>query len=76
MKLKELVVITDKDIITTVMPLFPHYEETEIAKLDGYSISLSNEKPVAYAMFVGEETKLQLIGAELVEKHCEFLGVL
>jgi hypothetical protein len=74
--IKEVVILTDRGILTSAIPLFAKYHDTELDTLDGYSISLSNDKALAYVVYVGEGENLQLVNGELLEKHCEVLGYL
>jgi len=75
-EIKEVVILTDKGILTSAIPLFAKHHDTEIASMEGYSVSLSNDKALAYVVFVGEGENLQLVNAEVLEKHCEVLGYL
>lgn len=59
--------------LAIAVPLFRLVHEENLGKLEGYSIQLTNEKPVACAIDC-DEAGIQLMNAEFVEKSVEFLG--
>lgn len=65
--MKDLVILGNDGSIAIAVPLFRHFEDNALAMMDGYTISLTNGKPVAFAMDFGSGN-LELVNAELVEK--------
>lgn len=55
------------------VPLYRLQHEENLGKIEGYSIQLTNSKPVAYAMDF-DDLGIQLWNAEFVESSLEFLG--
>lgn len=58
--------------LVVAVPLFRFQSEEVLEQLEGYSISLTNGKPIAYAIDMGES--IQLMNAEFVESKLECLG--
>lgn len=54
------------------VPLFRMSHTEELARIDGYTVSLTNAKPIAYAVDMGD--KIQLFNAEFLEANVEFIG--
>ena len=61
--------------LAVAVPLFRMHHEQELAKLEGYTVSLTSEKPLAYVIDAGEHGT-QLVNAEWLEKQALFLGEL
>ena len=55
------------------IPLFRIQHDEELMQLYGYTVSLHNNKPIAYAIDVGAE-RLDFFNADWVEKNLEFIG--
>jgi hypothetical protein len=75
--MKDQVVIAPSGILAIAVPLYRvHYEESLATGWDGYTVSLTKEKPLAYVVDCGKESGLmpQLMNAEVVERNLEFLG--
>lgn len=73
--MKDQVVMAPSGHLCVAVPLFRMFQEDALENLSGYVISLTNEKPIAYALDAGPEVgKPQLMNADFVEKNCEFLG--
>lgn len=63
--------------IAIAVPLFRMHHSEELTGLDGgYSLQLSNNKPIAYAIDCGPAVGITLMNANFVEKNLEFLGEL
>lgn len=62
--------------LAIAVPLFRWDQENEIANLAGYSISITNERPVAYAIegSVDGDSFCQLMNTAFVTANLEFLG--
>lgn len=54
------------------VPLFRMYNTEQLADLDGYVVSLTCPKPIAYAVDMGES--IQLFNAEFLEDNVIFVG--
>lgn len=54
------------------IPLYRWHHEEPLAKLEGYTISMTKEKPIAYIIDCGEFR--QLLNASFVESNLEFVG--
>lgn len=64
---REMVVYNaERDEIGTLTPLYARYVENDLANLEGYTVSLSNDVPLAYIVSVQEQSFV--IAAPLVEK--------
>lgn len=59
--------------LAIAVPLFRYHYEDEIASLPGYSMALTNGKPLAYVLDC-DKIGCQLMNAKLLEKIVEFLG--
>lgn len=59
--------------LAIAIPLFRMHEYYHLGNVEGYSLSLFGENPIAYAIDMG--TTIELVDAELLEKSgVEFLG--
>lgn len=57
------------------IPLYRKHYEQELGKWARYTISLTNDKPVAYALDCGPELEIiQCFSAKWVEDNLIFLG--
>lgn len=76
--MKDQVVISKNNgQLVVAVPLFRWHHEEELASLDGYSVSLTNGKPLAYVIDGGKEMGTpQVLSAAFVEAQLEFLGEL
>ena len=54
------------------VPLFRFSHEESLGKMEGYVLAVTNSKPLAYVLDMGESA--QIFNAEFVERECEFLG--
>ncbi len=61
--------------LAVAIPLYRITDCADFAQIEGYSLLLTNERPLAYAVDCGE-AGIQLMNAEIVEKHLHFLGEL
>ncbi len=60
--------------LVIAVPLYRnHYEEEVIAGFEGYTFTLTNSKPLAYAIDCGD-LGIVLMNAEFAKEHLEFLG--
>lgn len=60
--------------VAIAVPLFRIHHEQEITKLEGYSVTLTNEKPLAYVIQTPDDC--QVMSSEFVENSLIFLGEL
>lgn len=61
--------------LVVAIPLFRIRHTEELAKLEGCSLLLTNEKPLAYVIDGGEEMgQPQVMNAKFIEEQLEFLG--
>lgn len=61
--------------IVVAIPLFRYHYQEELANLEGYTVSLTNGKPLAYIIDGGEEMGTpQVMAAAFIESQLEFLG--
>lgn len=59
--------------LAIAIPLFRMHECYHLGNVEGYSLSLFGENPIAYAVDMGIDT--QLVNAEFLERSgVEFLG--
>lgn len=71
--MKDQIIISKTNAeLAVAVPLFRRHLEEELTKLDGYTVSLTSEKPLAYAVDMGES--VQLMNAEFLEKNVDFIG--
>ncbi len=61
--------------LAIAVPLYRIIQSEELEKLEGYSLQLTMQEPVAYAIDCGDDG-IQLMNAEFVESKLEFLGEL
>lgn len=73
-KTNEQVIITDKGVLTTVIPLFIINESFELTKMDGYEVVCMKNDCVGYAMIIDDEGHTAMINKNIVEQHSIFLG--
>ncbi len=59
--------------LVIAVPLYRWHRSDEIAALAGYSLSLTEDKPIAYVVDCAD-AGCPLFNAEFVEKNFEFLG--
>lgn len=69
----QLVMSPNNGAVCIAIPLYRHHHEEPLANLDGYSVTLTKDKPIMYAMDIGDDS-LQAFNAAWVEKNLEFLG--
>ncbi len=61
--------------LAIAIPLFRWHHQEHIGNLDGYSIALTNNRPLAYVIDCGPGMGIpQLMNAKFIETHLEFLG--
>jgi hypothetical protein len=72
---KDQVIMGPSGEIAVAVPLFRYHHEEQLAKLEGYSVALTNGKPLAYIVDAGA-VGTQLCSAEWLENGsgAEFLG--
>lgn len=58
--------------LAVAVPLYRRHYDEELGRLEGYSISLTNDDPLAYVVECHESCAL--MNREAVEKNCEFLS--
>lgn len=56
----------ERDELGELIPLFARYEVNDLGKIEGYSVSLSNDKPLAYVVSVEEQSFV--LAAHFVDK--------
>ena len=72
--MKDQVVMSSTNAqLAIAIPLFRIQRDESLGSLDGYSLMVTKAKPVAYAIDC-DEHGIQLMSAQFVEKHLEFLG--
>lgn len=59
--------------LAIAVPLFRVHHQEELGKLQAYTLLLTSEKPVAYAIDM-DEFGIHLMNAKFVETNLEFLG--
>lgn len=63
--------------LCVAIPLFRVHHQEDLGKMEGYSIFLTKEKPIAYVLEHPElGSSLKLFNAEFVETNMEFLSEL
>ncbi len=72
--MKDQVILGPNGELGIAVPLFRYHHEEPLANLEGYSIALTNGKPLAYVIDDGSERVYPIIVAAFVEKKAEFLG--
>lgn len=72
--MKDQVIIGPNGQLGIAIPLFRWSHETVLEEMGGYSIAVTNNKPIAYVIDAGEPGNLPIINAEFVEKNAIFLG--
>ncbi len=61
--------------LVVAIPLFRWHHHEHLVNLEGYSISLTNSKPLAYVIDGGKEMgEPQVMSAKFIESQLEFLG--
>jgi hypothetical protein len=70
---RDQVAVAPNGELCVLVPLYRWQHEEVLEKLEGYSISLTNAKPIAYIVDAGPVGNW-VFNAEFVEKQCEFLG--
>lgn len=73
---KEKVIITNKDILTTVIPLFQIVEGFELQRLDKLEVCCVNPNIIGYAIMASDDGEYIIVNRDVVEKHSIFLGEL
>ena len=68
----QIVMSKNNGACAVAVPLFRWHVEHELTKLAGYSLSLTNAKPLAYVIDCGEACSL--VNAEFAEANLEFIG--
>lgn len=61
--------------LVIAIPLYRRHHEEALGKLEGYCVSLTSEKPIAYILDCGDVGN-QMLNAEFVEANLDFLGAL
>lgn len=59
--------------ICIAIPLYRHHYDEPLCSLEGYSVILTNDVPLMYALDFGQD-HIQALNAEFVENNLEFLG--
>lgn len=61
--------------LAIAVPLFRVHHEEELGAMEGYTISLTNSKPLAYVLDCGPgQGNPQIFNAAFCETNLEFLG--
>lgn len=71
--MKDQLVMAANGNCAVAIPLFRMNYDSELADLPGYSIALTNEKPIGYLLDCGDNT-CPFLRADFVENNLEFLG--
>lgn len=71
----QVVMSPNNGALCIAIPLYRRHYSEDLGKPEGFSISLSDDKPLMYAIDYGQET-IQAFNAEWVEENLEFLGEL
>ena len=72
--MKDQVVMSPKNgALCIAIPLYRRHYDEPLCNLAGYSVSLTNDEPIVYAIDYGQ-AQLQAFNAEWVENNLEFLG--
>lgn len=75
--MKDQVIMTKSGELGVAIPLFRCHHTDEIATLEGYSISVTKGKPLAYVIDAGPQWGDPILcNAEVCERNAEFLGEL
>jgi hypothetical protein len=56
------------DQIGEMIPLYARYEVNDLGKMEGYSVSLSNDRPMAYVIFSDNIGNGVILNAVFVQK--------
>ena len=72
--MKDQVVVGPSGDIAVAIPLYRRLEEIELEKLKGSAIVLTEDKPIAYVLDMGDGLRCPMLDAEYVEKRLIFLG--
>ncbi len=61
--------------VCIVIPLYRHHYDETLGKLEGYTISLTKDEPLAYVIDAGPAFgEPQLCNAKTADKYLEFVG--
>lgn len=71
--MKDQAALAPNGELIVAIPLYRYQHEESLGNLDGYSLALTNGKPIAYILDCGPIGN-QMFNAEFVEKNVEFLG--
>jgi hypothetical protein len=71
--MKDQIVMAANGEIAVAVPLFRLQHEEALEHWDGYILSVTNSKPLAYVLDVGDP-QCTIFKAEFIEKNVEFLG--
>lgn len=69
----QIIVSKHNGEVAIAVPLFRWHHSQEIAKIEGYSVSLTSSKPLAYVLDIGTDN-CTIVRAEIIENQCEFIG--
>lgn len=72
--MKDQVIMGTNGEIAVAIPLFRIQLDQELAKIEGYSVTLTNEKPLAYVIDIGDGKTCPILNATYVESKAQFLG--
>jgi len=71
--MNDQIIMSPKNAETAIaIPLYRREYSENLGKLGSYCVSLTDEKPLMYAIDTGQET-IQAFNAEWVENNLEFL---
>jgi hypothetical protein len=75
--MRDQVIMDTNGNLAIAIPLFRHHHKDELVSTDGYALSVASQRPLAYALDIGDEG-CQLVNAKFLEERsgCEFLGEL
>lgn len=71
--MKKQVVMSPSGDLAVAIPLYQLLDTENMASLPNYSVAIYEDKPIAYAIDIGED-RCPFISAEVVEAKLEFLG--
>lgn len=73
--MRDQVVMAPSGHLCIAIPLYRWHHEEPLARLEGYTVSLTNGKPLAYVVDAGPEAgSPRLFNAQIIEDNFEFLG--
>jgi hypothetical protein len=71
--MRDQIILGRNGELAVAVPLYRVQHEEQLGKLDGYIVSLTNSKPLAYILDMGLSS-CPVLNSEIVEQQCDFLG--